>query len=520
MAGRPGAPSPPPLGDRASAEGTARFAARVGLPDGALRPLGRTGLVVTALGFGGYRVADGVPNHEAALRDALRAGVNLVDTSSNYSAGGSERLVGAALRAAIAAGDVRRDEIVVVSKVGYVQGEALLEMRAREGDGGVRGEVVRFADDAWHCIHPRFVHAELDRAIGRTGLAHVDLYLLHNPEYFFTDAVARAGGPAGVDVDALRAIFVDRVRRAFEALEERVAAGVIGAYGVSSNTLGGAADEPTTVSLGALLRAADAAAEAVHGDGRPSAFCAVQLPFNVLEQEAARLGNSPVVGSEGPLVPVIEAARRAGLAVLANRPLNAIRTIRGGQRLVRLAVRPVPPGCDPEALVERAVLRFAAAERSLEGVARRHAPGLSLPLSSPWLVRSWRGIESREDRSAAFERLLLPRAGDAVRLARAEVPADDRDALDAVVGRIEVALRRCAAALDLRADARAAATLMPMERELDAGLPERVRSEPLARKALWFVASTPGVTCALNGMRRPEYVADARAVLALLQRRP
>jgi hypothetical protein len=48
---------------------------------------------------------------------------------------------------------------------------------------------------------------------------------------------------------------------------------------------------------------------------------------------------------------------------------------------------------------------------------------------------------------------------------------------------------------------------------LDPLLPENRRGEPLARKALWLAAGTPGVGAVLNGMRRPEYVEDALEVL-------
>ena len=50
------------------------------------------------------------------------------------------------------------------------------------------------------------------------------------------------------------------------------------------------------------------------------------------------------------------------------------------------------------------------------------------------------------------------------------------------------------------------ATLNPL-------LPEARRTESLSRKALWVLASTPGVTCVLNGMRSPAYVDDSMAVM-------
>jgi aryl-alcohol dehydrogenase-like predicted oxidoreductase len=46
-------------------------------------------------------------------------------------------------------------------------------------------------------------------------------------------------------------------------------------------------------------------------------------------------------------------------------------------------------------------------------------------------------------------------------------------------------------------------------------LPEALRGESLSRLAMAFVASTAGVTCVLNGMREPAYVADAVGVMGL-----
>ena len=52
-----------------------------------LRPLGSTGLACHPLGFGCYRVMEGNAQHEAALRDYLERGGNLIDTSANYGDG-------------------------------------------------------------------------------------------------------------------------------------------------------------------------------------------------------------------------------------------------------------------------------------------------------------------------------------------------------------------------------------------------------------------------------------------------
>ena len=49
--------------------------------------------------------------------------------------------------------------------------------------------------------------------------------------------------------------------------------------------------------------------------------------------------------------------------------------------------------------------------------------------------------------------------------------------------------------------------------QIDPVLPDDHKSESLSRKALWIVASTPGVTCVLNGMRTVEYVQDALGIM-------
>ena len=48
---------------------------------------------------------------------------------------------------------------------------------------------------------------------------------------------------------------------------------------------------------------------------------------------------------------------------------------------------------------------------------------------------------------------------------------------------------------------------------LNPHLPPEHRGESLSRKALWVLASTPGVTAVLLGMRHPGYVEDGMEIL-------
>ena len=58
--------------------------------------------------------------------------------------------------------------------------------RAREQGGAAFPEMVKYTDGCWHCIHPQFLADQLERSLRRLQLDKLDVYLLHNPEYFFT----------------------------------------------------------------------------------------------------------------------------------------------------------------------------------------------------------------------------------------------------------------------------------------------------------------------------------------------
>lgn len=47
----------------------------------------KLGRHVSRIGFGAYRITPGEPCHAQALRDAVKAGVSIVDTASNFANG-------------------------------------------------------------------------------------------------------------------------------------------------------------------------------------------------------------------------------------------------------------------------------------------------------------------------------------------------------------------------------------------------------------------------------------------------
>jgi aryl-alcohol dehydrogenase-like predicted oxidoreductase len=251
------------------------------------------------IGYGAYRVEQGVKEHLTSLELFLSMGGELIDTAGNYTSGGSERLIGEVLQRADGA------RVSVVTKAGYLEPE--VESHIRDGLRGTYAEQVDTPYGFANCIHPSFLADALERSLARLRVPRVDAFLLHNPEYFLTTHIRSRQAP----IADLRARFTDRLRAAFAYLEEQVAAGHIGSYGVSSNHIGLPDVDPLRVQVEELLAIAAEVNGAHH-------LTTIQCPFNLLERAAAL--------PSGPRRPSpFEVARAAGLRVMTNRPINASR---------------------------------------------------------------------------------------------------------------------------------------------------------------------------------------------------
>lgn len=125
------------------------------------QPLGRTGLTVSAIGFGAWGIGGAVAGGRsygatddavslAALDAAFDAGVTFYDTAPLYGEGHSEELIGRAFHH-------RRDRVVIATKVGYAD----------------------FSSPA--DFSPGTIRASLDGSLKRLGGGWVDVLQLHDP---------------------------------------------------------------------------------------------------------------------------------------------------------------------------------------------------------------------------------------------------------------------------------------------------------------------------------------------------
>ncbi|HEX4092410.1 MAG TPA: aldo/keto reductase [Trebonia sp.] len=179
------------------------------------RQLGRSGVAVTELSFGGAAIGNlftAVTDDDAraAVDAAWDGGVRYFDTAPHYGLGLSERRLGAALRGR------PRAEYVISTKVGRLLDPAPSpppgRAAGRDGEGfDVPADLVRRFDYSADGVR-RSLAASLDRL----GLDRVDIALIHDPDAHGEQAL----------------------REAYPALAGLRAEGVVGAIGVGMNQTG------------------------------------------------------------------------------------------------------------------------------------------------------------------------------------------------------------------------------------------------------------------------------------------
>lgn len=151
-----------------------------------------------------------------------------------------------------------------------------------------------------HAITPEFLMDQLQRSMRNLGVQGIDYFYIHNPEQQLA-----AISPEQLSI---------RLRAAFEALEQCVSRGTIGAYGCATwNGLCLPAGSHGHLSLYKLA----AIANDVAGDDHH--FRIVQLPINLTMSEAVRVSTQR--DPRGRLVHVTDAAAELGIDLVASAPL-------------------------------------------------------------------------------------------------------------------------------------------------------------------------------------------------------
>ncbi len=499
------------LPGQATVQGTAAYASRMlsrsGQADLALglTPLGTTGFTTTRIGFGTYRVDTQHVEHREALTHALRTSCNLIDTSTNYTDGDSERLVGSVLNELVTSGDLRRDEIIIVSKIGYIQGQNLQRAEARERSGRPYPDLVKYGDGIWHCMHPEFLADQLTSSLDRLGLTTLDICLLHNPEYFLLEARHRGT----VDLEKLRADFYTRLQQAFAYLETQVAAGRLQYYGVSSNTVAVSVDDPEGTSLSRMVQAAETAAQSVGTSAHH--FQVLQCPMNLFESGPATTANTGPSSAHT----VLDYARQHNIAVLVNRPLNAMV---GRNTMIRLAELPVEDAAAID--LNRQLSTVDALEQEYRTSLAPHIQSTETK-TAPSDYFNWAGelrrvlpqIQGLEHWEQIEHHMIAPQVNQILQLLSRQLSGTIAEQWEHWRQRYIPELLTLLRAFRREATVRSRAQTERITHAISPLLPAEHRVASLSQKMFWILSSTPGVTCVLTGMRTPAYVEDSLAIL-------
>lgn len=279
-------------------------------------------LSVSTIGLGTYLgpesdAAD--KEYEDAISLALTLGINVLDTAINYRNMRSERAVGCALSKAICTGVLKRNQVVVCTKGGYLSFDTKQPANPR---GWLEEAYIKPGIFSWsefaagcHCMTASYIKNQLAKSKRNLGLETIDVYYVHNPE-------TQLG-------EVTRQEFNSRIRKAFGALEEACQQGEIVVYGVATwNGFRVAPGAKGHLSLEDLVNAA----KDVGGDSHH--FKIVQLPFNMKLQEAARNATQEL---NGRLLPLLDAAKELGVSVVASASLmqaSLCRTLPAGSRAI------------------------------------------------------------------------------------------------------------------------------------------------------------------------------------------
>jgi len=303
-------------------------------------------LQVSSIGLGTYLgEADAGTDalYDAAVRRALACGCNVLDSAINYRHQRSERVIGKVLAALDREGLVKREEVVVATKGGYLafDGEVPPDPRGYVSTTFIQTGLAS-ADDIveWNCIAARYLDDQIERSLRNLGLECIDIYYLHNPE---AQLQKRS-----------RQEFSEKIAEAFTVLEAKVATSKIARYGTA--TWNGYRQPQTARDY---LSLAELVAIAEKVGGKDHHFKVVQLPYNLAMLEALTQRNQSI-GNQ--TVSFLEAAHSFGITVMASA------TIMQGQLVGRL----------PESIGEALSGLTSDAQRAIQFT--RSTPGITTAL--------------------------------------------------------------------------------------------------------------------------------------------
>ncbi|KAF9100760.1 hypothetical protein BGX29_006284 [Mortierella sp. GBA35] len=459
----------------------------------------KRGLVLSKLGFGAYRVNSSQSSHRAAFVKALQAGVNVIDTSSHFGHGASEKFIGETLDDLFKQDEIKREQVVVVSKAGFIL-PPTTDFPSKELENVPSYAAI--SSTSYHSIHPNYLKSQITASLDRLKMDKLDIFMLNNPERMLGDRMT----PGGFSKSRL----YKEIAEAFAYLDTEVEAGRIGGYGICSNAL----HIPTTedhLSLKTILRTRQ------DFGWKAENFVAVQAPLNLFERD--------MVTDSHSTKSLATEAKENDIFVFTNRPLNAIAAgqivtleNKGQHNRQEISVK----------LLETLDLSFMSlAEMELD--IKEMIEEESLAMKFVWsevLSENLSRLSANYFAAKHFlEREVLPAIDRDLKILKESTQdQQDREDKEAIITWIHRYRREaqtltkdiaqfCQLDSDKRNDElNLVLGLICREFVSDVG-PDKVDNigSPLSTKSIQYCVAQEDVGCTLVGMRTPEYVHDALA---------
>jgi len=261
-------------------------------------------LIFSKLGLGTfnkepYKEENYVFHYIEAVKEAIKNGINLIDTASNYRYGQSEKEIGIALKEL--GETIKREELIICSKGGFIQ----LDYPFPENpyswiDDNIIKQGLATKEDIeldQHCMTPDFLEFSCKKSLENVGIDAFDIYYLHNPEM----QILKLG----------KKEFYKQIEKIFKRFEKLADEGLFKYYGVAVWN-GFISESDEKISLEKLVEIAKKVG------GKNHRFKYVQTPFNMAK---TTVFTHPTQEVDGEACTLIQAAHRLNIGVISSSSL-------------------------------------------------------------------------------------------------------------------------------------------------------------------------------------------------------
>ncbi|HII36807.1 MAG TPA: aldo/keto reductase [Nitrosopumilaceae archaeon] len=264
------------------------------------------GLTLSSIGIGTY-LGNADNATDILVKDAIKksvlSGVNVIDTAINYRSQKAERSVRKAVSELIEESKVKREELFISTKNGYVTNDADVKEEFWEyiNNTLVRPGIIKAGDisSGYHCMTIPYLENQLKTSLKNLDFECIDLMYIHN---------AVEG-----QQDISKEEFMKNLKLVFEFYEKQRKEGTIKYYGMATwDCFRVPKKNPQYMSLSDILKLAKEAG------GNENGFKFIQLPYNMYLDQALTIQNQTFNGKE---ISILDASKNLGIGVFASVPL-------------------------------------------------------------------------------------------------------------------------------------------------------------------------------------------------------